>query len=222
MAVTRDGVSVRCWTFPGKTADTAMIRTVTGDLAGWQLQWMTLVADRGFASAVNRARSTAVFCGATCGPCWMTTRGRPSRGPLSVAWRLLSVAPAPLVRSWGVPNVLAGSIRGVGEGPSPGCLRTVRARSARSWAWLSGPARHPWRSCAGTGRSTSPTPSGCRSVSRGGRPGPGIQRPTSWPTATPRGSRQAAALTPTPPASRRPPYRAPENTSRGPSDPLAV
>src|SRR5215212_433496 len=28
MAVTRDGVPVRCWTFPGNTADTAIIRTV--------------------------------------------------------------------------------------------------------------------------------------------------------------------------------------------------
>jgi hypothetical protein len=26
MAVTRDGVPVRCWTFPGDTADTAIIR----------------------------------------------------------------------------------------------------------------------------------------------------------------------------------------------------
>jgi len=31
MAVTRDGVPVRCWTFPGDTADTADIRTVKDD-----------------------------------------------------------------------------------------------------------------------------------------------------------------------------------------------
>ena len=37
MAVTRDGVPVRCWTFPGNTADTAIIRTVKDDLAGWNL-----------------------------------------------------------------------------------------------------------------------------------------------------------------------------------------
>jgi hypothetical protein len=35
MAVTRDGVPVRCWTFPGDTADTAIIRTVKDDLGGW-------------------------------------------------------------------------------------------------------------------------------------------------------------------------------------------
>jgi hypothetical protein len=35
MAVTRNGVPVRCWTFPGNTADTAIIRTVKDDVAGW-------------------------------------------------------------------------------------------------------------------------------------------------------------------------------------------
>ena len=58
MAVTRDGVPVRCWTFPGSTADTAIIRTIKDDLAGWNLHRMVWVADRGFASATNRAYLT--------------------------------------------------------------------------------------------------------------------------------------------------------------------
>jgi len=58
MAVTRDGVPVRCWTFPGNTADTSITRTVKDDLAGWNLQRMVWVADRGFASAANRAYLT--------------------------------------------------------------------------------------------------------------------------------------------------------------------
>jgi hypothetical protein len=58
MAVTRDGVPVRCWTFPGNTADTSIIRTIKDDLAGWNLQRMVWVADRGFASAANRAYLT--------------------------------------------------------------------------------------------------------------------------------------------------------------------
>ena len=58
MAVTRDGVPVRCWTFPGNTADTLIIRTVKDDLAGWNLQRMVWVADREFASAANRAYLT--------------------------------------------------------------------------------------------------------------------------------------------------------------------
>ena len=58
MAVTRDGVPVRCWTFPGGTADTAIIRTVKDDLGGWGLRRLVWVADRGFASAANRAYLT--------------------------------------------------------------------------------------------------------------------------------------------------------------------
>ncbi|WP_206448809.1 IS1634 family transposase [Agrococcus sp. KRD186] len=58
MAVTRDGVPVKCWTFPGNTADTAIIRTIKDDLAGWHLHRMVWVADRGFASATNRAYLT--------------------------------------------------------------------------------------------------------------------------------------------------------------------
>jgi len=54
MAVTRDGVPVRCWTFPGNTTGTSIIRTVKDDLAGWNLHRMVWVADRGFASAANR------------------------------------------------------------------------------------------------------------------------------------------------------------------------
>jgi Transposase DDE domain len=55
MAVTRDGIPVRCWTFPGNTADQKIIRKVKVDLAGWNLRRLVWVADRGFASAANRA-----------------------------------------------------------------------------------------------------------------------------------------------------------------------
>mgnify|MGYP003525730162 CR=1 FL=1 len=58
MAVTRDGVPVRCWTFPGSENDQRIIRTVKDDLAGWNLHRMVWVADRGFASAANRAYLT--------------------------------------------------------------------------------------------------------------------------------------------------------------------
>src|SRR3954463_11414810 len=52
------GVPVRCWTFPGNTTDTAIIRTVTDDLAAENLRRLVWVADRGFASAANRAYLT--------------------------------------------------------------------------------------------------------------------------------------------------------------------
>jgi hypothetical protein len=58
MAVTRDGIPVRCWTFPGDTADTAIIRAIKDDLGGWGLRRLVWVADRGFASAANRAYLT--------------------------------------------------------------------------------------------------------------------------------------------------------------------
>ena len=55
MAVTRDGIPVRCWTFPGNEPDQKIIRTVKGDLGSWNLRRLVWVADRGFASAANRA-----------------------------------------------------------------------------------------------------------------------------------------------------------------------
>jgi Transposase DDE domain len=58
MAVTRDGIPVRCWTFPEDTADTAIIRTIKDDLGGWGLRRLVWVADRGFACAANRAYLT--------------------------------------------------------------------------------------------------------------------------------------------------------------------
>ncbi|WP_143780867.1 IS1634 family transposase, partial [Ornithinimicrobium sp. CNJ-824] len=58
MAVTREGVPVRCWTFAGNEPDTTIIRTIKDDLAGWNLHRMVWVADRGFASATNRAYLT--------------------------------------------------------------------------------------------------------------------------------------------------------------------
>jgi hypothetical protein len=54
MAVTRHGVPVRCWTFPGNENDQAIIRTVKDDLGSWNLRRLVWVADRGFAAAANR------------------------------------------------------------------------------------------------------------------------------------------------------------------------
>jgi transposase len=58
MAVTRDGIPVRCWTFPGNTQDQKIIRTIKDDLGSWNLHRLVWVADRGFASAANRAYLT--------------------------------------------------------------------------------------------------------------------------------------------------------------------
>ena len=58
MAVTRDGIPVRCWTFPGDTGDSQIIRTIKDDLDDWNLRRMVWVADRGFASQANRSYLT--------------------------------------------------------------------------------------------------------------------------------------------------------------------
>ncbi len=55
MAVTTEGVPIRCWTFPGNTSDQVIIRRIKDDLAGWMLNRVVWVADRGFNSVANRA-----------------------------------------------------------------------------------------------------------------------------------------------------------------------
>jgi transposase len=54
MAVTRTGIPVRVWCWPGSTSDQVLIRQVNQDLRGWTLTRVIWVADRGFASAENR------------------------------------------------------------------------------------------------------------------------------------------------------------------------
>jgi len=54
MAVTRDGIPVRVWCWPGSTNDSALIRQVKDDMRDWTLSRVIWVADRGFTSAANR------------------------------------------------------------------------------------------------------------------------------------------------------------------------
>jgi hypothetical protein len=54
MAVTRDGIPVRVWCWPGNTNDSALIRQVKDDMRDWTLSKIVWVADRGFSSEHNR------------------------------------------------------------------------------------------------------------------------------------------------------------------------
>jgi hypothetical protein len=54
MAVTRQGIPVRMWTFPGNASDQVIIRKVRDDLRGWNLSRVIWVLDRGFTSERNR------------------------------------------------------------------------------------------------------------------------------------------------------------------------
>jgi hypothetical protein len=54
MAVTRAGIPIRAWCWPGNQADRPLIRQVKDDLREWKLSRVVWVADRGFQSAENR------------------------------------------------------------------------------------------------------------------------------------------------------------------------
>ena len=54
LAVTREGIPVRLWTFPGDTSEQLLLRTIKDDLRAWNLNRVIWVLDRGFASAANR------------------------------------------------------------------------------------------------------------------------------------------------------------------------
>lgn len=54
LAVTRSGIPVRCWTWPGNTADASVVDEVQRDLASWKLSRVVWVMDRGFAGQGQR------------------------------------------------------------------------------------------------------------------------------------------------------------------------
>jgi hypothetical protein len=54
LAVTRDGVPVRSWVFPGATNDATTVERVKADLRGWRLGRCVFVGDAGMNSEENR------------------------------------------------------------------------------------------------------------------------------------------------------------------------
>jgi IS4 transposase len=54
MAVTRAGIPVRVWCWPGNTTDSALVRQAREDMRDWTLARVMWVADRGFSSKENR------------------------------------------------------------------------------------------------------------------------------------------------------------------------
>ena len=54
LAVTRTGIPVRVWSWPGNTSDSKLIRQVKHDMRDWSLARIVWVADRGFTSTENR------------------------------------------------------------------------------------------------------------------------------------------------------------------------
>lgn len=53
-AVTRDGIPVRCWVWPGNSVDSKLVDEVKRDLNEWKLGRVVMVMDTGFNSEANR------------------------------------------------------------------------------------------------------------------------------------------------------------------------
>jgi transposase len=56
LALTREGLPVRSWVFPGHTADVTTIHHLKDDLRGWRLNRCVFVGDSGMFSEANRQR----------------------------------------------------------------------------------------------------------------------------------------------------------------------
>jgi transposase len=53
LAVTREGIPVRCWVWPGNTNDQTVVKQVKDDLTGWRLGRAIYVVDSGFSGQSN-------------------------------------------------------------------------------------------------------------------------------------------------------------------------
>lgn len=89
LAVTREGVPVRSWVFPGNTADASTVEKIRTDLRGWKLGRALFVADSGMNSEKNR-KELARACGKYLFACRMASVAAikkevlSKRGPYSV------------------------------------------------------------------------------------------------------------------------------------------
>ena len=72
LAVTREGIPVRCWVFPGNTTDVDTVQQVRADLRGWNLGRALFVADAGMNSQDNR-KELARACGKYLLACRMSS-----------------------------------------------------------------------------------------------------------------------------------------------------
>ena len=69
LAVTREGIPVKSWVFPGNTADVSTVEKVRSELRGWNLGRALFVADSGMNSEENRAELSRA-----CGKYLLATR----------------------------------------------------------------------------------------------------------------------------------------------------
>lgn len=82
LAVTREGLPVRCWVFPGNTSDVSTVKQVRDDLRRWKLGRALFVADSGMNSEENR-KELARACGKYLLACRMASVGEVKQKVLS-------------------------------------------------------------------------------------------------------------------------------------------
>ncbi len=82
LAVTREGIPVRSWVFPGNTSDASTVEKIRADLKGWHLGRAMFVADSGMNSEDNR-KELARACGKYLLACRMASVAEIKRDVLS-------------------------------------------------------------------------------------------------------------------------------------------
>ncbi len=82
LAVTREGIPVRSWVFPGNTSDASTVEKIRADLKGWRLGRAMFVADSGMNSEDNR-KELARACGKYLLACRMASVAEIKREVLS-------------------------------------------------------------------------------------------------------------------------------------------
>lgn len=82
LAVTREGIPVRSWVFPGNTSDASTVEKIRADLKGWRLGRAMFVADSGMNSEDNR-KELARACGKYLLACRMASVAEIKRDVLS-------------------------------------------------------------------------------------------------------------------------------------------
>jgi len=82
LAVTRQGIPVRSWVFPGNTSDVSTVAKIRSDLRGWRLGRAMFVADSGMNSEDNRSE-LAKACGKYLLACRMSSVAEIKRDVLS-------------------------------------------------------------------------------------------------------------------------------------------
>jgi len=82
LAVTKEGLPVRSWVFPGNTSDVSTVDKIRADLRGWKLGRALFVADSGMNSESNR-NELAKACGKYLLACRMASIAEIKRDVLS-------------------------------------------------------------------------------------------------------------------------------------------